>query len=141
MWHSKSTYTHLSIPVVSAATSAQPFCRGSFGIFCCLRESQSISVPVPNAYLTQETGGKNTFRQSSATLHHPYHCMPLEPVLSRSATDQVKTTRAMPRVHIRDKKLLMAGLIVGLLVNPSAFPSGPIANPILRRTNNSRPNL
>ena len=28
-----SIYTLLSIPVVSAATSARPFCRGSFGIF------------------------------------------------------------------------------------------------------------
>jgi hypothetical protein len=26
-------YTLLSIPVVSAATPARPFCRGSFGIF------------------------------------------------------------------------------------------------------------
>ena len=33
-------------------------------------------------------------------------------------------------VHIRDKKLLMAGLIVGLLVNPAAFLSGPTADPI-----------
>ena len=104
-------------------------------------KAQSISVPVPNAYLVQETGGKNTFRYSPATLHHPYHCVPLEPVFSRSATDQVKTTRAMPGVHIRDKKPLMAGPIVGLLVNSSAFLSDPTADPIFRRTSTSPPDL
>jgi hypothetical protein len=51
-------------------------------------KAQSISVPVPNVYLVQKTGDKKTFRMSPATLHH--HYVPLEPVLNRSATDQVK---------------------------------------------------
>ena len=32
-YSSRSNYSVSSIPVVSAATFARPFCRGSFGIF------------------------------------------------------------------------------------------------------------
>ena len=45
------------------------------------------------------------------------------------------------RSAYQDKKLLMVGLIVGLLVYPSAFLSGPTADPIIRRTSNSPSDL